>query len=265
MANLVYKLHLVKKIVILHRFFMTLSETYIDLNSNISVDCVIFGFQQEKLKVLLIERHIPEVSFFDDTLVLPGDLIQENEDLQNAAKRVLLELTGLKGIDLEQIGAFGHPNRLNKENDQKWLKAVRLNPDARVITIGYTALINIEKYEVTPSGFAQNAVWVDIEKVEDLGFDHFEIFQAALKQLQNLLFNKPIVFDMLPEKFTLKQLLAIYQIIMDTKIDKRNFRRKMIASNLILETEEFQENVAHKPARLYQFKKLAQQEFYFKI
>jgi 8-oxo-dGTP diphosphatase len=265
-ANLVYNLHLVKKIVLLQRFFfMQQKENLIALNSNISVDCVIFGFHNEQLKVLLIERHIPKVDFFDDTWVLPGDLIKNSEDLNNATERVLFELTGLKNITLEQIGAFGHPERLNKPNDKKWLEAIRLNPNARVITIGYTALIDIKKYKVTPSGFAQNAVWVSIDDVVDLGFDHLEIFQKALETLRNNIFSKPIVFELLPEKFTLKELMAIYQIILGTKIDKRNFRRKMINSGWLINTDQFQEGVAHKPAQLFCFKHQLQEEFYFKI
>ena len=110
----------------------------IQSNPNVSVDCVVFGFDGADLKVLLVKRHKRDnLDIQDDTLVLPGDLINDNEDLNEAASRVLYDLTGLKKVFLEKIGAFGNPNRLSKAKDREWLEAVRLNPEARVITVGY--------------------------------------------------------------------------------------------------------------------------------
>ena len=127
-------------------------------NPNVSVDCVVFGFDGADLKVLLVERYRRDnLDFQDDTLVLPGDLINNNEDLNEAASRVLYDLTGLTKIFLQQIGAFGSPKRLSKPKDIAWLDAVRMNPEARVITIGYYALINIKNYKVRPSSFAKQS------------------------------------------------------------------------------------------------------------
>ena len=131
-------------------------------NPNVSVDCVVFGFDGADLKVLLVERYGRDnLDFQDDTLVLPGDLINNHEDLNEAASRVLYDLTGLTKIFLQQIGAFGSPKRLSKPKDIAWLDAVRMNPEARVITIGYYALINIKNYKVRVKLF---------NKLKDLGF-----------------------------------------------------------------------------------------------
>ena len=131
-------------------------------NPNVSVDCVVFGFDGSELKVLLLQRDLRDnLDLDDDTLVLPGDLIVDDEDLSEAATRILKGLTGLKNIFLEQIGAFGNPSRLSKEKDRVWLEAIRQNPEARVITIGYFALINIKNYKIKPAGFAKHVTWSD--------------------------------------------------------------------------------------------------------
>ena len=225
------------------------------INPHVSVDCVILGFDGEHLKVLVIERNAGTENIEDDTLVLPGDLIRENENLEDAANRVLKELVGLENIYLEQIGAFGRTDRLNKAKDQKWLKAVRRIPKARVITIGYFALINIGDYHLTPSGFARNAEWLELGHIGQLGFDHNDILNSAIEKLRSELYRKPIGFELLPSKFTLYQIQTLYECILDIKLDKRNFRRKILKSGFLIETEKMQTAVAHKPAKLYKFNK----------
>lgn len=225
-------------------------------NPNISVDCVVFGFDGHDIKVLLLQRSgRDQLDLDDDTLVLPGDLILNNEGLEAAAERVLQELTGLTKIYLEQVGAFGALDRLSKPLDQQWLRAVRLDPGARVITIGYYALINPDKYEIKPSSFAKYAEWYNLEEVEELGFDHKEILDKAVENLRNKLFKEPIGFELLPKYFSLHQLHSLYTAIFGDVLDKRNFRRKMLKTGFIQETDKLQKGVPHKPAKLYRFVK----------
>lgn len=221
------------------------------LNSRISVDCVILGFDSEGLKVLLIERK--PVIENDLVKALPGDLIFDDEDLDKAAERVLFELTGLQDIFLEQIGAFGSPNRLNKPEDRQWLKAVRKFPNERVITVAYYSLVNKELYIPQASSFAQNAVWVPIEDVQSLAFDHFEILQAGLNRLRFKATIQPIGFNLLPEKFILSDLHKLYESILGRELDKRNFRRKLNKLGLVESLNEKQVGVPHKPSFIYKF------------
>lgn len=223
-------------------------------NPNVSVDCVVFGFDGADLKVLLVERDRRDnLDIEDDTLVLPGDLINETEDLNQAASRVLQKLTGIRKIFLEQIGAFGDTKRLAKSKDRVWLEAVRLNPNARVITIGFFALINIKNYEIKPAGFAKHVIWEDYKSVGELGFDHNAILEAGILKLREKLYREPVGFELLPSKFSLHQLYTLYNEIMGDVIDRRNFRRRMLKTGFLKETDEFQEGVPHKPARLYTF------------
>ncbi len=221
------------------------------LNPRVSCDCVVFGFDDNTLKVLLIERENNGTSISKPAL--PGDLIFEDESLDEAAQRVLKELTGLGEIFLEQLGAFGDPNRLKKEEDQAWLKKVRQSPEERVITIAYFALVNISNYSPQPSSFAKSASWVSIDKVPELAFDHSQIFLAAVKQLQTKIKIKPIGFNLLPQKFTLFQLHKLYEAILGKELDKRNFRRKILKLHLVEPLNEKQTGVSHKPSRFFTF------------
>ncbi|MEN9997855.1 MAG: hypothetical protein RI922_845 [Bacteroidota bacterium] len=222
-----------------------------ELNPRISTDCVIFGFDFSQLKVLLIERE--SVEGLDPSMALPGDLIYEEENLDMAANRVLNELTGLKEIYLEQVGAFGDPNRLNKESDKAWLKAVRKNPDERVVTIAYYSLVNMNDYLPQPSSFAKSAYWIPVHEIKELAFDHYEIYQAALKKLKDKIMAQPIGFNLLPEKFTLSQLHKLYEVILGRDLDKRNFRRKMLKLKIVESLDEKQEGVPHKPSQFFKF------------
>jgi len=223
-------------------------------NPNVSVDCVVFGFDGIDLKVLLVEREGRDnLDIADDTLVLPGDLINDKEDLTEAASRVLQNLTGIRKIFLEQISAFGNPNRLTKQKDKLWLEAIRLNPEARVITVGFFALINIKNYKIKPAGFAKHVIWEDYKSVGELGFDHNEILEAGIHKLRDRLYREPVGFELLPERFSLHQLYTLYNEIMGGEIDRRNFRRRMLKTGFLKETDEYQAGVPHKPARLYTF------------
>ncbi len=224
------------------------------INPNVSVDNVILGFDENELKVLLIERK-KKGSASDDLLALPGDLIYEDEPLEDAAKRVLFELTALKNIFLEQFYTFGDPSRISKKADIDWLESIRAHPEARVITVAYYTLIKTENYNPSASGFASNAIWVPVNKVPQLAFDHNDIFNAAIEHLKHKLYRVPIGFELLPKKFTLAQLQRLYEVILQTKLDKRNFRRKILKTQFVVPLDEKQQGVAHKPAMLYKFDK----------
>jgi len=223
-----------------------------ELNPNVSVDCVIFGFDLDKLNVLVIDRGENDLAE-NVRLALPGNLIYNNENLDQAANRVLEELTSLTDIYLEQIGAFGDPNRICKEADRLWLQSIRAEPEARVITVAYYSLVKMEDYMPHAASFAKNAAWIPVNEITDLAFDHFEILQAAKNKLKDKIKIQPVGFNLLPEKFTLSQLHKLYESILDKELDKRNFRRKIQKMEILTNLNEKQEGVPHKPSELYKF------------
>jgi 8-oxo-dGTP diphosphatase len=225
-----------------------------NLNPNVSVDCVVFGFDKNGLKVLLIERDNPD-NTEGKNYQLPGDLIHNDENLDEAANRVLKELTNIDNLFLEQFAAFGNPQRVKRENDLEWLRSVRKDPDARVVTIGYYALIKSESFKPSASSFARKAEWVNLNDVPELAFDHNLILSAALEALKLKMRTVPVGFELLPKKFTLRQLQSLYEAVLNTRIDKRNFRRKVLSMKFIVRLDEKQKGVAHKPAQLFQFNK----------
>lgn len=220
------------------------------LNPNVSVDCVVFGFDNEKLNVLLLEQKLPSQSH--KQWALPGDLITDEESLDEAADRVLKELTGLSGIFLKQFHAFGNPSRVKDIKDLEWLQSYRENPQARVITIAYFALVKMGDFQPEASSFAENVSWCEVSKVPALAFDHDEIYNTALQRLRQDFENNKTGFELLPEKFTLSQIQTLYEIILGKKLDKRNFRKKILKENLVTPTQEKQKGVLHKPALLYE-------------
>jgi 8-oxo-dGTP diphosphatase len=230
-----------------------------ELNPNVSVDCVIFGFDLEKLNVLVIDRGENQLAE-NVRLALPGNLIYNNENLEQAAYRVLEELTSLKDIYLEQIGAFGDPNRICKEADRAWLQSIRAEPEARVITVAYFSLVKMEDYMPHAASFAKNAAWIPANEITDLAFDHYDILQAARNKLKEKIKIQPIGFNLLPEKFTLSQLHKLYESILDKELDKRNFRRKVQKLDILTQLNEKQEGVPHKPSELYKFNEEKYQE-----
>ena len=226
---------------------------------NVSVDCVIFGFDnvEKKLKVLLIEKKINPYDK-DDTgkqIALPGDLIRLEEDIDESAKRILFSLTKLNNVYLRQFKTFGDPKRVQASKDQEWLKNFRKEPHERVITVGYISLVRMEDYIPVPSYFADEVKWVDIIDIPLLAFDHNNIVESGLLFLRNEL-NHELTSELLPRKFTLSQLQELHEIVLDHKLDKRNFRKQVISKGQLKETDEKQKGVSHKPARLYTFKNL---------
>lgn len=219
---------------------------------DVSVDCVVFGFHNNKLRVLVIEQE--SVSKQNARrYALPGDLVLSDEHIDHAAERVLFELTNLKGIYLQQFHTFGNPLRVKKEKDQEWLKMARKNPDARVITIAYYALVKMEDYSPSPSSFAEKAEWKDVLEVPELVFDHNKILNKALEILRKEVSSHSVGFELLPEKFTLGQLQQLYEVILNTQLDKRNFRKAIKKMDTVLALEEKQKGVLHKPAQLFTY------------
>jgi len=220
---------------------------------NISIDCVIFGFDFEKLNVLLVERSLNDENgvpvFCDHTLV--GHHVKTDETLDESAARILREMTGLTNIYLEQFQVFGNPNRLNKSRSKTWLESIGRDPKLRVFTVGYFSLVNVNKVQISYT--ERNANWFDVENIEELGFDHNEIIEKALIALRRKIKTHPIVFELLPLKFTLSQLQKLYEVILNIEIDKRNFRKKISSAPYIVALIEKQKNVPHKPAQLYMF------------
>lgn len=220
-----------------------------NLNPHVSVDCVIFGFDGEQLKLLIIERKPKQ-----EIPALPGDLIKDNENLDEAACRVLYELTGLKNIYLKQLQAFGAPDRIKDLADVQWLRDVRQDPQARVITIAYYSLVNLEDLSPRPASFAREVRWELIRDLGKLAFDHNHIVNKALEQLRLNLKSDPLIgFELLPEKFTLRQLQKLYEAILDHSIDKRNFRKKFLTAKIVVPLNEKEQGVPHKPAQYYKF------------
>ncbi len=225
------------------------------INPHISVDCVIFGFSTNQLKVLLVERvYTDEHGVSSKDYKLPGDMISTREDVDLAACRTLKELTGLQNIYLQQFAVFGHPERISRKIDIDWLGETTGMDIQRVVTSAYFALINISE---SNSDFAikNNASWMDVTQIPELAFDHREIINKGLYHLQNALRNEPIGFELLPEKFTIRELQTLYEVILNCQLDNRNFRKKILKATHLIQLNEKQAGVAHKPATYYRFEK----------
>lgn len=206
----------------------------------ITVDIVILTIRKKQLKVLLVQRTQEP---FKDKWALPGGFIRLSETLDDAAKRVLMEKTGVKNVYLEQLYTFGDPLR---------------HPKSRVITVGYYALIRSEdlKLSFDAAAAAQKAVkWHSIYELPSLAYDHKEIIEYGIKRLRERLEYSPVAFQLLPKRFTLTQLQKTYEMILDKEVDKRNFRKKMLASEILTELEEMTKEGSKRPARLYSFNK----------
>jgi ADP-ribose pyrophosphatase YjhB (NUDIX family) len=226
--------------------------TYQHPRAALTVDCVVFAMDDENLKVLLIERGLPP---FEGEWALPGGFIDVEETADEAARRELAEETGLEKIYLEQLYTFSGLDR---------------DPRGRVISIAYYALINLIDHRVQAATDAREAAWFSVNDLPTLAFDHAEILDTALVRLRGKLAYRPIGFELLPQKFTLSELQHLYEVVLERELDKRNFRKKVLATDLLVETREVQQDVAHRAARLYRFderkyRQLARDGFHFEI
>jgi len=223
---------------------------------NISVDCVIFGFDFEKLNILLVERELRDITngqIITKDHTLPGYHIFEDENIDNAASRILKDITGLDNIYLEQFYTFGNTDRLAKEKDQFWLEHNNKGFAERILTVGYFSLIDNTKVTLSQKGRKIQWFPIDVVREMDLGFDHKEIFYKALEALRYKVIAEPIAFELLPDKFTLTQLQKLFEAVLGTSFDKRNFRKKVSQMPHVIALKEKQKGVAHKPAQLFLF------------
>lgn len=226
--------------------------TYDYPKPSVTADCALFGFDEEDLKVLLIQRDIEP---FSGKWALPGGFVHIDETLDEAARRELREETGVDGLFLEQLYTFGDVHR---------------DPRDRVITVAYYALVNLHVHSIKAASDARRALWFPVNDIPQLAFDHEQIMEVALKRLKAKVRYQPIGFELLPHKFTLSQMQHLYEIILETKLDKRNFRKKILGMDLLVGLDEVEQDVAHRAARLYQFdeekyKRLTEHGFNFEI
>ncbi len=222
--------------------------------NNISVDCVIFGFHDRTLSVLLTKRELtdPETgAILISDYTMQGHHVIVGENLDDAAKRVLKEKTGLDNIFLKQFHTFGDTDRLTNKKDQLWLKSMYPMISDYVISVGYYSLVNSSK--VTPQPDHPYTRWFPVNKLPELAFDHENIIRKALEHLHREIRYEPIGFELLPEKFTLTELQWLYEAVLGITLDRRNFRKKVAQMKYLIALDEKQNGVAHKPAQLYIF------------
>ncbi len=226
--------------------------TYKYPRAALTVDCVVFGLDDEDLKVLLIERGGKP---FVGSWALPGGFVEIDETIEVAAQRELSEETGLGTVFLEQLFTFGQVER---------------DPRERVVSVAYYALLNIRDHRVRAATDARGVGWFAASDPPKLAFDHAEILAAAHQRLKGKVRYQPIGFELLPSKFTLGQLQHLYETILERRLDKRNFRRKVLAMGFVEETNSTQRDVAHRAARLYRFnerkyRRLSQSGYLFEL
>lgn len=222
-------------------------------NNHISVDCVIVGFDGEQLKVLLVKRTGSEGGKEFHDMKLPGSLIYEDEDLNEAASRVLYELTGIHNVELVQFKAFGSKNRTNDPRDVHWLERAMKSRIHRIVTIAYLAMVKIN-HSLNKNLDNYEACWVAVKDIPTLAFDHNLIIEEALVYIRQFItFNPSMLFELLPRKFTAAQLRTLYELINGKPIDVRNFHKKIALMEYVVPLEEREQGVAHRAARFYKF------------
>jgi 8-oxo-dGTP diphosphatase len=218
----------------------------------LSIDNLIFGLDHDQLKILLVKQTDP---MHQGKWALPGGWIRYDENLRDAAYRLLEELTGVKQLYLEQLKTFGRVDRF---------------PTERVVTVAYYALVSAENYSLVAGQSTDDVSWQNANDLPELIYDHAEIIDYGIQFLRHQICHQPVGFNLLPEKFTLLQLQALYEAILNAKLDKPNFRRKILKMNLLAPCNEKQQGVPHRAANLYRFdseayEHLTQSGFSFEI
>lgn len=227
-----------------------------NINLHVSVDCVLIGFDGENFRILLVKQ-VGEANGAElNDMKLPGSLIYDDEDLDDAAQRVLKELTGLKNVKMKQFKAYGSKNRTRNPKDVLWLERFhRLDEKKidRIVTIAYLALVKIDKvFENLSTKY--DAQWMLVNDIDNLAFDHYQIMQDALAYIRHYVENIPaVLFDLLPKKFTASQLRSLYQLVYGKEFDVRNFHKKIVQMNYVVPLDEKEVGVSHRAARYYKF------------
>ena len=230
-----------------------MAHTYEYPRPALTVDCVVFGLEADAaLKVLLIRRKLPP---YAGCWALPGGFVQMGESVDAAAVRELKEETGIEDVFLEQLYTFG---------------AVERDPRDRIVSVAYYALVNLLDHPTQAATDASDAQWFELGALPILGFDHSEILSCAVARLRAKIRYEPIGFELLPDAFTLSQLQRLYEQILERSLDKRNFRKKLLKMDLLIDTGEKETGVAHRAAQLYRFdteryQALKQQGFSFEL
>ncbi len=203
-------------------------------NIAISVDCVIFCYEDKELKVLVIKSDLEE---FSGLYSLLGDLVRPDEDLDSASYRILRERTGMEDVYLEQVHTFGSINR---------------HPSGRVITTAYYSLIDVKHQKLRLTN--NDLQWHSVKNIKRMAFDHKSILDTCLHRLREQVLEHPVIFNLLPEKFSLRELQELYQAILSIDLDRRNFRKKIAIKDWLVDLNEMEEDVPHRPGKLYKLK-----------
>ncbi|CAN5803774.1 NUDIX domain-containing protein [soil metagenome] len=209
--------------------------TYEYSRAALAVDTVLFGVDEGDLKVLLIQRKLAP---FQHAWALPGGFVRLDETVDEAARRELEEEAGVKDVYLEQLYTFGTLGR---------------DPRERVVTVAYYALAKLSDHRIRAATDAMGVGWFSLDDLPKLAFDHASIVSLAHERLRGKVRYAPIGFELLPPRFSLTQLQRLYEIVLGTDLDKRNFRKKILSMDLIVETDEVEQNVRHRAARLFKF------------
>ena len=217
-------------------------------NPALAVDLVVFGYHEQTLSVLLLNR---KEEPFKDQWTLPGAFLQLEESFQQTCSRILKTKLGMDDVYLEQLFSFDDPAR---------------DPRGRVISIAYYALVNPHTLEISAGQMANDVKWFDVKKIPALGFDHKKIFGKALQRLKSKILYFPVGFELLDELFTMTELHHLYECILGVKIDRRNFSRKILDSEYIINTGQKREGLQNRHPELFRFnKKLKQNNFQLNI
>ncbi|MGM0582434.1 MAG: NUDIX hydrolase [Bacteroidota bacterium] len=223
---------------------------------SVSVDCVVFGFHQNQLKVLLLKLK------YLNLWALPGGFIEKNQSAPLAADVVLKNRTGLENIYQEQFHIFTNPERSGTEHIEHLINKSVIDKNAldwfqnRFISIGFYALVEYSKVKnPVPDSISEKCEWISIDQLPSLMLDHAEIIKEAYEKLKQDLYQKPVGINLLPEKFTMPEFQALYETILQKKIDRRNFRRKMLSLDILIDTNEKRMGSTNRAPIVYKFDK----------
>lgn len=236
-----------------------------NINLHVSVDCVLIGFDGERFRVLLVKQMNDSSQGSKNVMKLPGSLIYNDEDLDEAAMRVLNELTGLKNIKMMQFKAYGSKNRTHNPQDVMWLEKFHSLTEKkidRIVTVAYLSFLKIDRrLEKLSNKF--KARWTPVNEVNGLAFDHVQIVRDALVQIRHYVDAYPaLIFDLLPKKFTAAQLRSLFQLVYNRVYDVRNFHKKIVQMPYVVLSEEKEVGVSHRAARYYKFDRVAYNKLY---